>query len=185
MTGSGLRLAPSAGADRRALCAEPGGGPGASWGAAVPHRGPGALSARGGADLGTNPQEGLTLDRFTTIRKARFYLDQEHSPEADRYAGRLHAVSEQDDGTDLVVEVKAWNRELTVAAATPFIEAKESLGSHLGQKTAFLFYSESGLGQEAAAMLERAGIMIVEVAKLAGYEMPALSEAGPAGPFLE
>ncbi|MCP4659489.1 MAG: hypothetical protein GY856_29125 [bacterium] len=132
------------------------------------------------ADVATNPQEGLTLDRFTTIRKARFYLDQEKSVEAD-----LHAVSERDDGTDLIVEVKAWDRELTAAAVTPFIEVKEALGSHLGRKTAFLFYSESGLGQEAAAMLARAGIMIVDVAKLAGYEMPALSEAGPAGPFLE
>ncbi len=37
----------------------------------------------------------------------------------------------------------------------------------------------------AAAMLARAGIMIVNVAKLAVYEMPALPEAGPAGPFLE
>ncbi len=34
-------------------------------------------------------------------------------------------------------------------------------------------------------MPARAGIMIVDVAKLAGYEVPALSEAGPAGPFLE
>lgn len=46
------------------------------------------------ADVVTNPQEGFTLDRFTTIRKARFYLDREHSLEVD-----LHAISERDDGT--------------------------------------------------------------------------------------
>ena len=48
---------------------------------------------------------GFTSDRFTTIRKARFHLDQESSFEAD-----LHALSERDAGTDLVVEVKDWER---------------------------------------------------------------------------
>ena len=115
----------------------------------------------------------LTLDRFTSIRKAHFHLDQDRHVEAD-----LHAVSERDDGTDLIVEVKDWEREPTVDAVQAFVEVKEALAGHLegragSRKTAFLFYSESGLGEKAAAMLRRAGILIVDAAKLAGYEMPS------------
>ncbi len=120
---------------------------------------------------GALPQRGTQaaqLDRFTSIRKAGFYLDQGHSVEAD-----LHAVSERDDGTDLIVEVKAWEREVTRSAVTPFVEAKEALESHLDKKTAFLFYSEGGLGREAEEALVEAGILIIDVAKLASYEMPS------------
>ena len=121
------------------------------------------------ADIVTKePPPNLTLDRFTTIRKGRFYLDQEHSVEAD-----LHAVSENDDGTDLVVEVKDWEREPTGEAVRRFIEVKEAIGGHLERKTAFLFYSESGLREESAATLTEAGVLIVDVKKLAGYEMPS------------
>ena len=41
---------------------------------------------------------------------------------------------------------------------------------HLGRKTAFLFYSESGLGEDAAAMLEEAGVLVLDPAKLARFE---------------
>ncbi len=109
----------------------------------------------------------LTLDRFTTIRKGHIHLDQEHRLEAD-----LHAVSERGDGTDLVVEVKDWEREPTQDAVRRFVEVKEALAGHLERKTAFLFYSESGLGKEPTAMLAEAGILILDPAKLAGYEMP-------------
>jgi len=119
------------------------------------------------ADIVTNPREGLTLDRFSTIGKARFYLDQEQSVEVD-----LHAISEREDGTDLIVEVKAWDREVTRSEAAAFVATKEALAGRLEKQTGFLFYSESGLSREAAAMLDEAGIMIVDVPKLAGYEMP-------------
>ncbi len=54
----------------------------------------------------------MTLDRFTPIRKGRLHLDLDLSVEID-----LHAVSERDDGTDLVVEVKDWQCPLTRDAA--------------------------------------------------------------------
>ncbi len=108
----------------------------------------------------------LTLDRFTSIRKGHFHLDQEHHVEAD-----LHAVSERADGTDLIVEVKDWEREATPETARRFVQAKEALAGHLERKTAFLFYSESGLREGAAAVLTGAGILIVDAAKLASYEM--------------
>ncbi len=38
--------------------------------------------------------------------------------------------------------------------------------------SAFLFYSEGGLGEKQAAMLAEAGILIVDAEKLASYEMP-------------
>ncbi|MCP4546820.1 MAG: hypothetical protein GY835_10195 [bacterium] len=110
----------------------------------------------------------LTLDRFSTIRKAHFHLDHETEVEID-----LHAVSERDGGTDLMVEVKDWQREVTADRVRRFIQVKEALAGHLERKTAFLFYCESGLGEEPAAMLAEAGILIVDVNKLAGYEMPS------------
>ncbi len=41
------------------------------------------------------------------------------------------------------------------------------------RKTAFLFYSESGLGEEPMAELAEAGILIIDAKKLANYEMPS------------
>ncbi|MCP4592935.1 MAG: hypothetical protein GY842_19540, partial [bacterium] len=129
-----------------------------------------AASLRGATlgDIVTNSQEALTLDRFTTINKARFYIDQEHSVEID-----LHAISEHAEGTDLMVEVKDWKREATPASVRRFVEVKETLASHLKRKTVFLFYSEGGLSMESAAMLTEAGILILDAERLASYETPS------------
>jgi hypothetical protein len=112
--------------------------------------------------------DGLTLDRFTTICKGRPHFDLETSVEID-----LHAVSEKDDGTDLVVEVKDWERPLTHDAAAAFAETKEKLAPLLARRTAFLLYSESGVSPEASVALAEAGVLVVDVDKLAGYEMPS------------
>jgi len=116
---------------------------------------------------GVQEMLGATLDRFTTIHKAHFHLDQEHLVEID-----LHAVSELRDGTDLMIEVKAWEREPTQDVVRRFVRVKASLAGHLERKTVFLFYSESGLGKEPAALLAEAGILILDPAKLARFEMP-------------
>lgn len=116
--------------------------------------------------VGQPPPE-LTLDRFRSLRKTRFHLDQERSVEVD-----LHAVSERDDGTDLMVEVKDWERAATRDAARRFVEIKEALAGRLERRTAFLFYSESGVGAEAAAELAAAGVLVVDADKLARHEMP-------------
>jgi hypothetical protein len=134
-----------------------------------------AASLRGAtlADVVSRPLPGaeeecaVTLDRFTTIRKAQFHLDQEHSVEID-----LHAVSERDDGTDLMVEVKDWQRDVTRDVVRHFIEVKEAFAGRLERKTAFLFYSDSGLSAALATMLGEAGILILDAEKLAGYETP-------------
>ena len=110
---------------------------------------------------------GLPLDPFATIRKARFHIDQERSVEAD-----LHAVSERADGTDLIVEVKDWQRPPTADVVRRFVDVKHLLSGHLERKTLFLFYSESGLGEEPAAVLRRAGILILDAKKLSGFEAP-------------
>ncbi len=131
-----------------------------------------AASLRGAtlADVVTDSREApvLTLDRFATIRKARLHLDQERSVEID-----LHAVSEREGGTDLMIEVKNWQREVTLDAVRRFVEVKEALAGHLERETVFLFYSESGLGGEAAATLADAGILRLDADKLAGFEAPA------------
>ncbi len=128
-----------------------------------------AASLRGAtlADV-TDSVDELRLGPFATIRKARFYLDQERSVEAD-----LHAIHERDDGTDLVVEIKDWQQKATRDVVRRFIEVKESLTGHLERDTRFLFYSESGLSEELAAALTEAGIPIIDTAKLARYETPA------------
>ncbi len=105
------------------------------------------------------------LGPFKVIRKARFYVDQDRSHEID-----LHAVHEDDDGTDLMIEVKDWQREPTADVVRRFIEVKNALTGHLRRRTAFLFYSESGLAEEAGAMLHAAGILILDPQKLAGFE---------------
>ncbi len=117
--------------------------------------------------VGDVPPE-LTLDRFTTILKGRFHLDQETSIELD-----LHAVSERDDGTDLAVEVKDWERPLTRDVAAALVEKKRKSTPRLRRKTAFLVYSEGGLSPEAAALFAEAGVLVLAVEKLAGYEMPS------------
>jgi len=135
-----------------------------------------AASLRGAtlADVVAHPlprgaqEHAFTLDRFATIRKARFHLDQERSVEID-----LHAVSERADGTDLMVEVKDWQREVAREAVRRFISVKEALAGHLERKTLFLFYTESGLGEESAAELAEAGILVLDAERLAGFETPS------------
>ncbi len=68
---------------------------------------------------------------------------------------------------------KSVTSELTPAAASAFVRVKEKLTDHLDKKTGFLLYGEGGLGQEAVALLTEAGIMIVDVEKLASFEMPS------------
>jgi hypothetical protein len=85
----------------------------------------------------------------------------------------LHAVSERDDGTDLMVEVKDWKKEPTRDVVRRFVEVKEALADRLARRTEFLFYSESGLGEKSAAMLAEAGIWVLHPNKLARYEAPS------------
>ncbi|MCP4644329.1 MAG: hypothetical protein GY851_28055 [bacterium] len=82
----------------------------------------------------------------------------------------LHAVHEDDDGSDLMIEVKDWEQEPSSDVVRRFIEVKEALAGHLKRKTVFLFYSESGLGEEGAALLHEAGIRLLDPEKLAGFE---------------
>ncbi len=133
-----------------------------------------AASLRGAtlADF-TDSEQAVVLGPFATIHKARFFLDHERSVEAD-----LHAIHERDDGTDLIVEIKDWQRDVTKDVVGHFIEVKQALTGHLecqvgSRRTVFLFYSESGLSEQLAAALTESGILIVDPAKLARYEAPA------------
>jgi hypothetical protein len=117
------------------------------------------------ADVVRDSVDGAPVGPFRLIRKAGFHVDQEKSVEID-----LHAVHESDAGTDLMIEVKDWQREPTADVVRRFIEVKNALTGCLERNTVFLFYSESGLGQEAAAMLTEAGISVLDPEKLAGFE---------------
>ncbi len=105
------------------------------------------------------------LGPFSVIRKARFYVDQEKSFEID-----LHAVHEDDDGTDLMIEVKDWRREPSGDTIRRFVEVKDVLAGHLERRAVFLFYSESGLAEGSAAMLREADILVLDGQRLAGLE---------------
>ncbi len=106
------------------------------------------------------------LGPFKVIRKARFYVAQDQSVEID-----LHAAHEDDDRTDLMIEVKDWEKEPSLDVVRRFIEVREALIGHLARQTVFLFYSESGLSEKAAEMLAEAGVLILDPEKLAGFEV--------------
>jgi hypothetical protein len=82
----------------------------------------------------------------------------------------LHAVHESDDGTDLLIEVKDWQREPTPDVVRRFIGVKEALDGQLEKQAAFLFYSESGLADEAAARFRDAGVLVLDPKKLVAFE---------------
>jgi len=146
----------------------------------------------------------LPLGPFQSIRKARFYVDQERSFEADLHAifDRATSTGEEagEEGFDLILEVKAWEKRVPREAVLLFIEMKEALADepsaghpsaghpsaghpsaghpsaghpsagHPERRTVFLFYSESELGEELSALLREAGIALVDAAELASYE---------------
>ena len=109
----------------------------------------------------------LTLGPFRSIRKSRFYVDQEHSYEAD-----LHAANESTDSKspDLIVEVKAWEQRPPSSAVERFVEMKDAVSPQLDRPTVFLVYSQSGLGESSAAKLREARIAIIDPSRLASYE---------------
>ncbi len=140
-------------------------------------------------------EDATAIGPFTGIRKARFYVDHgrraggalQHDRRAggalqhDRRAGGalqhdrsvevdLHAVHEDDDGTDLMIEVKDWKKEPSLGVVRRFVEVKEALEGQLKRKTVFLFYSESGLSEKAATRLREAGILLLDGELLAGFE---------------
>ncbi len=69
-----------------------------------------------------------------------------------------------------MIEVKDWKTEPALDVVRRFIEAKETLDGQLKRRTVFLFYSESGLGEEAAALLDEAGVLVLDPERLAGFE---------------
>ncbi len=113
------------------------------------------------------PSPDVCLGPFDVIHKARFYIDQEKSVEID-----LHGVHSDEGGTDLMIEVKDWKTEPPLDAVRRFIDVKAALAGHLKKAAVFLFYSESGLGSDPAALLAEADVLVLEPANPAGFEYP-------------
>ena len=118
------------------------------------------------ADLVVDSQDITPIGPFKGIRKARFHIDLKKSVEID-----LHAVHEDDDGTDLMIEVKDWEKEPSEGVVRRFIEVKGALEGQLTRRTVFLFYSETGLSEQATLLLHEAGILVLDPEKLAGFEV--------------
>jgi hypothetical protein len=126
------------------------------------------------ADVVTEGAPEGTLGPFRTLRKARFHLDQEESVEID-----VHGVHEQEGGTDLMVEVKNWQRAATADAARGFVETRQRLGDQLERPTVFGFYNEAGLSPEAETILLEGGVLILDPKKLARFETPSSLHSEP------
>ncbi|MCP4654732.1 MAG: hypothetical protein GY856_04845, partial [bacterium] len=63
-----------------------------------------------------------------------------------------------------------WEKEPSLDVVRRFVEVKEALAGKLTRRTVFLFYSESGLCEEAATMVREAGILALDAEKLTGFE---------------
>ena len=113
------------------------------------------------------------LGPFKSIRKNRFYVDHKRSFEADLHAVCDRGAPSDDECVDLIVEVKAWERGVPRSAVEHFIEMKEAVSPQLERRTVYLFYSESELAKNLAALLREAGVGIVDPAPLAAYEASA------------
>jgi hypothetical protein len=122
------------------------------------------------ADLVFNPTPGLTLARFSSLKKDHIYLTHEHSVEVDIYA-------RAEDGADLVIEVKNWKQPVNKAVVEAFIELKRKLANTLEKPTGFLLYSEEGFGEDEVALMKTRGIMYTTGEKLGAYEEPRPGKA--------
>ncbi len=69
-----------------------------------------------------------------------------------------------------MIEVKDWETEVPLDAVRRFVEVKNALAGQPKRKAVFLFYSESGLGAEAATLLAEAGVLLLDPEKLARFE---------------
>ena len=66
-----------------------------------------------------------------------------------------------------MIEVKDWAKEPSLDVVRRFIGVKAALDGQLQRTTVFLFYSESGLSEEAVTLLRAAGILVLDAEKLA------------------
>ncbi|MDJ0839064.1 MAG: hypothetical protein QNK37_21290 [Acidobacteriota bacterium] len=116
------------------------------------------------ADIVFNHQEGYALNPFAPLKKSRIYKDQENSREID-----ILAVSEAEDGTDLVIEVKNWKEKVSMKAVNRFVELKEDYAGELKKKTGFILYSEKGFTTSQEELMKDRGIMYTTPERLTAY----------------
>jgi len=116
-------------------------------------------------DVIYNPSAGITLEPYASTKKERLSGGIESSREVDVYAR-----SEREDGTDLVVEVKNWEKPIGHQEIEAFLKLKAIVEKTVTRKTGYLFYSENGFTSEQKTMLEAAGVMYSDGKKLTSYE---------------
>ncbi|MDJ0836100.1 MAG: hypothetical protein QNK37_06250 [Acidobacteriota bacterium] len=96
----------------------------------------------------------ILLAPFETIAKHNFHAG-DVTVECDLYA-------QADDGPNLVVEVKDWERKVNKDRITDFIAAKALLTKVLTRDTLYLFYSEQPLAEANIERLQQAGILYAD-----------------------
>jgi hypothetical protein len=123
-------------------------------------------SSRGLApsDVIFNPTPGFTLNGFTGMKKRTF-----HGHGGDKDEMDIFAYSKDPNDTDLIAEVKVWEKPVSNQAVEKFVEQKKRLV--LARKTAFLFYSESGFTKSQEQLMRDNGVMYTTLAKLAGSQV--------------
>ncbi len=108
-----------------------------------------------------NVPPGFTLGPFVAMGKRSFQSGQEERIEVD-----IFGEAKNEEGPDLVVEVKDWERGVDRAQIEAFIETRDRLEARLERPAVFLFYSERALTGEQTARLTEAGIMFTDGTRL-------------------
>lgn len=113
-----------------------------------------------------NAGEGMTLNRYASMKKDRIYTNAETSREID-----IYARSETQHGCDLIIEVKNWKQPVGMQAVRDFIALKDMLATTVERKTGFLLYSEEGFTPDQGTLMNSNGIMYTTGEKLSSYEI--------------
>ena len=112
-----------------------------------------------------NPIPNLVLEPYNTMNKERIAAGADNSREVDIYA---RTISE--NGHDLIVEVKKWEKQVNHAEIEAFLNLKAMAEKTVVKKTGFLFYSENGFTDKQMAVMKEAGVMYSDSQKLTSYE---------------
>ena len=115
-------------------------------------------------DILVNPSPGFTLKGFKGgLQKKSFYGDQHQRDEVD-----IFGAAKNPEDLDLIVEVKAWDKPVSLEVVKEFIALKDRLTPKLERKTAFLLCADAGYTEAAGQAMLQNQIMYTTLQKIAG-----------------
>ena len=111
-------------------------------------------------DVVYNPQKNLTLGPISLIQKDRIYISHEKSAEADLFIRGVKGES-----SDFFIEVKNWNRKISLKQVEEFVEKVKLLKTKL-KETGYILYSQKGFTENQITKLKKEKIMYTDAKKL-------------------